>query len=561
MVTLFFGVRRLTTQTLGIFFLYLLCGLQNFVLAEEQTILLRTIDREGSPIENASVSIEYLLEGSNSTQTIEAKTDKGGIVNATANLVKLRGISVSKEGYYSSWIPGDSDRLEGLFDIVLKPVLDPIPLYARKITLDFTAAPGDKMGFDFFQGDWVAPHGSGKIPDLYFSEVSEIRLSESQIISDARYLKVWFPNPGDGIVDYPLDYDNQDSDFQFPYSAPLEGYKNAIYFKELGISALLQPGITPPPLYPFAFARIRSILETDNQINSAYYLKLYPSIQTRYSPGEPTRITMTYYLNPTLGNRNLEFRSDQNLYSESDESGPLTNLNLTKKSSHDRMIFDSPKLIHFLEEAHYRTEDELRKIFEFEFERKSRRHSLVFVTDGLWTGDLGGVKGANQKCQSEANAVSDLKDKKFKAWISLNILTAPGNDTFFYRSSRPYATVNGKVIAENYRELTTKNKYRLIDVSPTGYNVVDTTAWTNTSVKGIAATNNNNCRSWTTSSKDAKGEFGIISSSAYIDCDTHGIGCDSWTMSTHDNINRAALGQQTTDNGCYSKRRLYCFEQ
>ena len=50
---------------------------------------------------------------------------------------------------------------------VMRRVIKPIPLYAKKIHLHF---PKNRewLGYDFEMGDWVAPHGKGKFSDVLF---------------------------------------------------------------------------------------------------------------------------------------------------------------------------------------------------------------------------------------------------------------------------------------------------------------------------------------------------------------------------------------------------------
>ena len=72
----------------------------------------------------------------------------------------------------------------------------------------------------------------------------------------------------------------------------------------------------------------------------------------------------------------------------------------------------------------------------------------VFVTSETYNGNLGGLTGADQKCNTLAAAAS--LPGSYKAWLS----TSNGSpSTRFVQSSVPYKLVDGTVIAEDYADL------------------------------------------------------------------------------------------------------------
>jgi len=72
----------------------------------------------------------------------------------------------------------------------------------------------------------------------------------------------------------------------------------------------------------------------------------------------------------------------------------------------------------------------------------------VFVTRTNYNGNLGGIKGADQKCNLAA-ANAGLEGT-YKAWIA----TSPLDDaeSRFVGADKPYTTVNGDVLAENFED-------------------------------------------------------------------------------------------------------------
>lgn len=90
----------------------------------------------------------------------------------------------------------------------------------------------------------------------------------------------------------------------------------------------------------------------------------------------------------------------------------------------------------------------------------------VFVTAATYTGDLGGLSGADAKCQSQATTYGI--PGTFKAWISDHGTTVASR---FYHSSLPYKYWNGSSwiqIADNWSDLTDGTLDNSIDTTVTG---------------------------------------------------------------------------------------------
>jgi WD40 repeat protein len=74
----------------------------------------------------------------------------------------------------------------------------------------------------------------------------------------------------------------------------------------------------------------------------------------------------------------------------------------------------------------------------------------VFVTSQLFDGNLGGVAGADAKCQAAAQAAGI--SGTFKAWIST--VADGGPAARFTRATTPYTLLDGTIIADNWTALT-----------------------------------------------------------------------------------------------------------
>lgn len=89
-----------------------------------------------------------------------------------------------------------------------------------------------------------------------------------------------------------------------------------------------------------------------------------------------------------------------------------------------------------------------------------RLYRHVFVTSQVFTGDLGGLDGADAKCQAAAQA-GDLSGT-YRAWLSS--LTESALDRLVH-SQIPYRLVDGKEVASDWDDLTDGTLLAGINVS------------------------------------------------------------------------------------------------
>lgn len=165
----------------------------------------------------------------------------------------------------------------------------------------------------------------------------------------------------------------------------------------------------------------------------------------------------------------------------------------------------------------------------------------VFITEAKFSGDLGGLAGADESCQSAAqNAVLP---GIFKAWLSTTDYS-PNAD--FVQSDVPYVLVDGTPIAINWQDLVSDNLAAPIlltehgvpppppdahDCAPMGSIIV----WTNTLATGGVAYAEKSCADWVEGTQ-GEGFVGRADSPQ-----------SSWT--------------QNCPVPCTTMAPLYCFEQ
>lgn len=272
----------------------------------EWSTVLRIVDETGSPIPDATVWVSYDVPPSaNETETggeIRGLTDTNGMFTAshTDQSVYL-GFHAQKAGHYSAAAQyflgfeatNNSINWNPTQTLVLKRILHPIPMYAKRI-LKGPPVLNKPIGYDLIAGDWVAPYGKGRTSDFVFTRTNSFKSSTDYESS----VTLTFSNAGDGIQEFrPTDAENGG----FPFNAPETGYQG-----QLIRETSAQPGTASKFDFNLArryFFRVRTVLDKNQNVKSAMYGKIYGDL-----------MQFAYYLNPTPNDHNLEFDPQNNLF-------------------------------------------------------------------------------------------------------------------------------------------------------------------------------------------------------------------------------------------------------
>ena len=132
--------------------------------------------------------------------------------------------------------------------------------------------------------------------------------------------------------------------------------------------------------------------------------------------------------------------------------------------------------------------------------------NIVFVTSTTYDGNLGGLSGADAKCQARATAAG--LGGTFKSLLSDSTTSAASHLTT--HSTAPYKLVDGTLVANSWTGLTSGSLasplYKDEFGNPAGqypFQNVTTTAWTNTNPDGSARNDFGwNCNDWTSNADD-----------------------------------------------------------
>ncbi|NVN91291.1 MAG: DUF1554 domain-containing protein [Desulfuromonadales bacterium] len=121
---------------------------------------------------------------------------------------------------------------------------------------------------------------------------------------------------------------------------------------------------------------------------------------------------------------------------------------------------------------------------------------IIFITSNEFTSNLGGLVGADSKCQEAAN-VATLQGI-YKAWLSDSNISARDR---LAHSPAAYVRVDGSTVANNWTDLTDGWLKEPIMIDEFRNNLVGqgAAAWTGTDAYGRST--GNNCADWTSTSQ------------------------------------------------------------
>jgi cysteine-rich repeat protein len=165
---------------------------------------------------------------------------------------------------------------------------------------------------------------------------------------------------------------------------------------------------------------------------------------------------------------------------------------------------------------------------------------IIFVTSKTYNGNLGGLAGADAKCQDLAMAAK--LPGTYMAWLS----DATGSpSTRMMKFNGPYVLVNGTKVANNWTDLTDGMIIVAVTLTETGgavpvgtTNCMDKkTAWSNTTPMGLQLNPQWSCTNWTSAAQ---------------------MGQSNWGRTTATTIQ---WSQYCNQGSCASMSPLYCVQQ
>ena len=132
-----------------------------------------------------------------------------------------------------------------------------------------------------------------------------------------------------------------------------------------------------------------------------------------------------------------------------------------------------------------------------------------FVTAATFTGDLGGLFGADLKCQDAAAAAGLTEPKRFHALLSTGDIDAKSRFKAV-AASLPYVLVTGKKFADNFTTLVEAGPLgEGIAITETGAALYEQHVATNTAPGGSGFGPDQHCQDWTSANPAYKARVGF----------------------------------------------------
>lgn len=278
---------------------------------------LKVVDESGMPIQGANASISFMQPNSTGwggkTNFVSGDTDINGIYTGQGETEQYGVYGAGAEGFYDTsfkytglksvtgilgfrrWQPWNPT-----LEVVLKKIKNPIAMYAYDTDWIELPKKGEFVGYDLIKQDWLVPYGKGLTADFLLRIISDMRADFDYDIDFELALQSELDGiqPFDSVI-------NGGSEFKSDHLAPIMGYdnsfKNNFYRKP---NQLVSDPLKEGQNYYF---RTRC----DDDVENCLYGKIYGDIDF-----SSKSVRFTYYLNPTPGDRNVEFDTKKNLFKQ-----------------------------------------------------------------------------------------------------------------------------------------------------------------------------------------------------------------------------------------------------
>jgi hypothetical protein len=282
-------------------------------------VTVRVLDENQKPVPAVTVSFVFEDRVTHQPAKVSGQTDNDGQFTGEGGFGPAGfGGNISKDGYYDSgapipkfsqidpvtnhWLPWNQT-----YTTVLRPIVNPVAMYAKTGWFDIPVID-QPCGFDLEKGDWVAPYGTGSVSDFVFTLKRRYVGLEDFLVK----IELRFSNPLDGIQPAELPASGRYSTFKWPREAPENGYQSTLISRSEGKPNY---GITESAKdIDVYFFRVRTV-EQNGRIVSACYGKINGGIAVAPMHSKTCKVQLTYYLNPTSLDRNLEWDPKRNLLS------------------------------------------------------------------------------------------------------------------------------------------------------------------------------------------------------------------------------------------------------
>lgn len=167
---------------------------------------------------------------------------------------------------------------------------------------------------------------------------------------------------------------------------------------------------------------------------------------------------------------------------------------------------------------------------------------LIFVTSAAFTGNLGGLAGADQKCSEAAKKIAGYAGRAFRAWLSDATIDAA---TRVPHGTMAYKRLDGTTVATSFADLAdgTLNLPPALDETgkPIPGTDSDRSVWTGTDMTGKWDHAGDTCNDWSSDQLANSGSYGDSQRTDFGWCEIDG-------------------ADPPSTSSCNAQKHLYCIE-
>ena len=297
---------------------------ENEIGLPEARLTIRAVDEQNQPLSGVSIMLAFVdkLHPRN-PQIVTGETDGNGFFTGQGATEGILGGRITKPGYYDGGAPiphfyqakdGHWQPWDQTYTTILRPIGNAVAQYAKTGWFEIPSI-SQPCGYDLDKGDWVAPYGRGVVADFVFTlQRQYVGLQDFDV-----KVELAFSQPLDGIQDARMPEIGRYSAFKWQREAPVTGFKPKLTLHFAHKSDVYEETATDAQNY---FFRVRTV-EQNGRIIAANYGKIKGGLFLAPSHSQTCKVQLTYYLNPTPLDRNMEFDLTQNLFKNlKDEEKP-----------------------------------------------------------------------------------------------------------------------------------------------------------------------------------------------------------------------------------------------
>lgn len=285
-------------------------------------VCFHVCDSNGKPVEGASVDIGLSQEANGKFKDDSGKTDKEGNWMVEAKCSGVANARIRKDGYYETRIEKhlfsvDHEEVNRKITvdgwqpweqtIILKEKRSPTSMFLVESKM-FHVPLDISVGFDFIAGDLTVPFGKGSVADVTMQITSTNYPTKK--ISSADQLRVEVNTDDGGILILQQDTDSR---MKSVYRAPTNGFNRVTTFlrnrTNSGSGNKYDMAMGEEEYIVF---RVRVEKDKYGKIIKSKYGKIYKlKFGDEGTNGQNGYILLSYYLNPTDNDTNLEWDGNE----------------------------------------------------------------------------------------------------------------------------------------------------------------------------------------------------------------------------------------------------------